>query len=99
MRQALVWNNTSLERMFRPPKGFETRSHQERVEMSEPAETTSGPTIRRRSRLASLDARLAIMRMQNGYAGGMPPLVAAQLAALQSDIRGQLATSPAMDRP
>jgi hypothetical protein len=66
--------------------------------MSSSAETRPVPTPHRKSRLASLDARLATLRMQNRYAGGMSPLVAAQLSALQSDIRGQLAATQAPDQ-
>mgnify|MGYP001078011231 CR=1 FL=1 len=59
--------------------------------MSEPAQSCTGPTRHRKSRLASLDARLATLRIGNGYVGGVPPLVTAQLLALQADIRGSLA--------
>lgn len=58
--------------------------------MTKATPTQTAPTSLRQVRLATLDARLAGFRMQQGYAGGMPPLVAAQLSALQNDIRGEL---------
>lgn len=50
----------------------------------------TGPTGRRQARLENLEARLSTFRAYQSYAGGLPPLVATQLSALQSNIRNEL---------